>query len=110
MTIYNNPHVSRVYLAHVTCRVVAGIIIVVTRPLTVTAFSVRATFVPANSLENNLRRGLAADTCLILPACRVADQAMAAVLISHTPELAVTGAGVGGVTPPGGTFYNPGEE
>ena len=105
MTIYNNPHVSRVYLAHVTCRVVAGIIIVVTRPLTVTAFSVRATFVSANSLENDFfRRGLGADSCLNLPACRVADQAMAAVLISHTPELAVTGAGVGGVTPPGGTF------
>ena len=105
MTIYNNPHVSRVYLAHVTCRVVAGIIIVVTRPLTVTAFSVRATFVSANSLENDFFRGeLAADPCLILSACRVAHQAMAAVLISHTPELAVTGAGVGGVTPPGGTF------
>ena len=51
MTIYNNPHVSRVYLAHVTCRVVAGIIIVITRPLTVTAFRVRAAFVPANSLK-----------------------------------------------------------
>ena len=63
MTIYNNPHVSRVYLAHVTCRVVAGIIIVITRSLTVTAFRVRAAFVPANSLKYVSRKTEQVQVC-----------------------------------------------